>query len=282
MISIEKNPESQLHLLDLISVSINPLGKRKRIKKSSFKILNAIFLWQKRDLELGRNFHFPCKETIATKAKVSRKTVTDFINSEDFKIFCDVYRSPFRSNQYRLKEWVFDWFRLFWRSGMMKHFHTKYEWWKNDFHKRLHKWLIAQVQEGRTCAEILYAVMNKLSTKKSPKVAAAKPLKVAGTDASQVSHIPSGSKLDGFALPSIASLFSVADTLSSRFHLQDGDLNMVINSFSLSDLKGGLIIRETYEKRGHKPYSPIASFIHCIQKHRLDKKIGKIHGNTKL
>src|SRR5579864_6607239 len=132
---MEENAESQLYLLEFLADFKDPRNQRQRLKTSHFKTLNAIYLFTRHNEKKGRQFHYPSKELLSDMAKIDRSLVTEFITSDEIGIFCEVERQKFISNRYKLKEWVYEWFRLFYRSGMMKGMHENYDRWLADFKK---------------------------------------------------------------------------------------------------------------------------------------------------
>lgn len=269
MDAVLNKPESQLYLFEFLSSFSDMKNVRKRIKPSFFKTLNAIYLITRMNEEKGREFHYPGKELISEFAKVDRSKVTEFITSPEIEIFCDVKRSAFCSNHYFLKEWVYQWFRLFYRSGMMKGMQENYDQWMKDFQKRLKKWLVPLVQAGKTIRDIYESVVNKLSTKKFLKVAATNPLKGAAIKSNEVLIKPMGSEdievATPFPIPAIFEYSSAAQELVNRFSLREADANTIMKSFTLLDIKGGLMIRRIWDRNGIKPVSPVKTMIGAIK-----------------
>lgn len=266
MINIDENTEQQLHILEFLSSFSNPVNKRKRVKKSPFKILNAIYLFTKHNEQKGRQYHYPSFDTIKQMAKCGRRQVSEFINSPEIDLFCDVLRDTFTSHRYVLKDWVYQWFRLFWRSGMMKNIYTKWKWWHDDFVKRIHKWLIPQVHLGYSIRTIYERFLNRLSTTNSLKGNATNPLKGNTIKPSGISIKPLGikSNIEGSLHPAIKELLNIERTLRDRFHLKEGDINRLINSFSLRRLKPACKLNELWIKRGMQIQSPIKVFQTCL------------------
>lgn len=204
----------------------NPENVRQRTSESPFRVLNALYLITITNINKGRTETYPCKETIAKVAKCSRSKVTEFINSPAVEEFCHVIREydhankRFRANRYVVKQWVINFFQLFWRSGMMKHFKTDYKRWFTTFKKRIYNWLIPLFQKGKTIKEIFDSAVNKLSTKDDLKLAAGSALKVAGIN-------PSGDKAyenEDTGDPISTEVKNVVGILKNRFHLRDGDI----------------------------------------------------------
>jgi hypothetical protein len=278
-----ENQEIALHTILGLAHHIDPKNKRLRKKPSFFKTLNAIYIMQIANEKRGRFDNFPDKETLRKNAKISRSLVTKFVTSPWIKDFCVVIRRPngpnkrFNSNLYRLHEPVYQWFRLMYRSGMMRGMHVDYTQWLADFTKRVNNWLLPLVEEGHTIADIYTRFVNKLSTKKSSKVAAVKPLKVAGINPPGESMKHSGYQ-DTESLPlSVTQDFHLAaETLISRFSLREGDVNMVMNSFRLRDIRGTIRLRMSYEERGFVAKSPIKAFMHCMKEYIKSKNVSKM------
>lgn len=269
MISIESS-ESQLYLFEFLSAFKDHKNIRKRLKTSFFKTLNAIYLITITNERKGREFHYPSKEWIADFAKIDRSMVTEFITSEEVEIFCEVKRSAFCSNHYFLKDWVYQWFRLFYRSGMMKGLHENYQRWLEDFHKRIKKWLIPLVQAGKKIKEIYESVVNKLSTRKSLKTADDNSLKTAGTKSYEVLTKPMGSEdieiPPPFSLSSILEMTNFSFEMVNRFFLKEADVNSITKYFNLMEIKSGIILRRQWERNGIKSISPVKTMIGAIKK----------------
>jgi hypothetical protein len=272
-----ENPQIQLFQLLGLALFTNPDNVRAKTSKTYFKVLNAIYLFTKTNLENGLTEHFPCKETLAKKAKCSRSQITRFITSTVCKEFCDIHREydpetkRYKANRYYLKDWVFDLFRLFWRSGMMKHFQTKYDWWIFTFKKRIYSWLIPLLDAGKTVNQIFAGFVNKLSTENPPKRAAANPLK-------RADNIPMGNTYtygtrinrrdEVLNLPSLQAFTFLGNQMITRFGLREGDVNSIMNSFRLIDLKRGYKIHNQRVNSGFVPKSPVAAFISAIEQGR--------------
>lgn len=277
MLAIEKNPESQLYLLEFLANFKDPKNIRQRLKTTPFKVLQAIYHITKHNLNRNRPDTYPSKEYIAQVAGCGRRQVTDFINSPDCEIFCEVRREydlvnkRFCANHYVLKDWVFDWFRLFWRSGMMRNFRNRYDYWLADFTKRVKKWLVPLVNLGKSVKEIYEGVVNKLSTKNLLKGAAGKCLKGADTTYTRTNNdyvSLSNRESETLPLPSVKEFTFLANQVLPRFHLKEADINSVMKSFSLNDIKSGIRIHEHRVKNGFKPNSPVAGIISAITEHR--------------
>lgn len=267
---MEENQEIQIHLIECLAGFKDPKNERQRLKSSHFKTLNAIYLLIRHNEKKGRQTHYPGKELISDVAKIDRSLVTEFITSKEVELFCEVKRSAFRSNEYKLKEWVYQWFRLFYRSGMMRGMQDNYNRWLLDFKKRLNRWLIPLIQSGKQIREIYESVVNKLSTINPLKVAARNPLKVAAIHASGGPMKPTGSEdiesFNPFTLPSLMDVVNFSQEMLNRFHLKEGDINSIINSFRLIDIKRGIMIRRSWENNGFKSFSPVRSMIGAIKK----------------
>lgn len=277
-----KNPQIQLCLLQALSVYIEPENQRQRIKKSFFKVLQAIYQIMRTNENKGRSEHFPSKELIADVAGCGRRQVTDFVTSTCFSEFCDVQRSynkekkRFAPNRYVLKKGIYELFVLFWRSGMMKNFRKNYDWWLSDFKKRIQNWLIPLLENGKTVREIYESVVNKSSMRKCLKGAAGKCLKGAGIKSTRDIHKDSVIRETRYSepppLPSFQQMNFIGSQLSTRFLLKDGDINSIFNNFSLKDIKSGYNIHESRIKNGLKPKSQVAAFISAIMKGKENRQ----------
>lgn len=258
--------------------------RRNRIKKTPFKVLQGIFQLVQNNLNKKRTEHYPSKELIAEVSGCTRRQVTEFITSEVSKEFVDVFREydpvtkKFKANRYMLKDWVFDAFRLFWRSGMMKHYQTNWDWWISDFKNRIYNWLIPLLDKGMNFKEIHASVMNKLSTKKSLKGAAANPLKGADIKPTGL-HKDYVTRTNGISeppqVPILQEMTFICNTMVNRFHVKEGDMNRILRYYTPVDVKTGYRIHSEWVNNGFKPKSPAATFVAAIQKGMKD-------GNFKL
>lgn len=269
-----ENRQIQLFELLGLSIFIDPKNVRQKTKKTPFKVLNSVYLLTKNNLEKGRTEHYPSKELIADVAGCCRSEVTKFITSEVCEEFCHVHREfdpitkKFKANRYFLKNWVYDWFQLFWRSGMMKHFRTNHKWWISDFKKRIYNWLMPLLDAGKTVKEIYEGFVNKLSTEKPLKRAAVNPLKRADIKPTEY-HEAYGTRISReggvLDLPSMQDFNFIGTQLVTRFGLREGDINSLMRSFNLIDLKRGYNIHNQRLKSGFVPKSPVAAFISAVQ-----------------
>lgn len=273
--------ETSLYLLECLADSmVNPNGKRARKKKTPFRIINSIYLFTKRMTEKGNSREiFPGKALLAKMSGCSISEVTKFITSKEIDLFCEVKREKFKSNTYILKEWVFCFFRLFWRSGMMKEYNKDYDRWIGDFKKRIRKWLVPLLQSGVTMQEIWQSVLNKLSTRNPVKKATTTPLKEPLLSPTEYMK-PLGSKLnseDGISqLPFFVDSLRLANEMKNRFSMREADINTILRGFSLSDVKGGFGVHIQRLQGGLKPKSQVATMIHAIQTYRQNKPSSRI------
>lgn len=256
---IDQNEEIQINLLDLLAEFKDQKNRRQRAKSSPFKVLNAIYLITIYNEKKGRQLHYPGKEYIADRAKIDRSLVTKVVTSIDFELYCDVKRAPFRSNEYKLKEWVFQWFRLFYRSGMMKGLQQNYKRWLQDFQKRLRRWLIPALHAGNSLKDIYDAFVNKLSTRNPLKVAAVESLKVAAMNPAGGSTNPYGLKTNTeLSDYTVLEFNELHGKMKNRLFLNEGDIRQFTFKNSLGLVKKGvdkLLYR--IEKLGWKPISKV-------------------------
>lgn len=264
-----------LFQLSDLATLINPKNKRIRVKKTPFKVLQAIYQITRTNENKGRHSHYPSKELIAHVAGCGRRQVTEVINAEYFKEFCEVYRDydivkkRFKSNRYVLKQEVYEFFGLFWRSGMMKHYRTNWDWWISDFKKRIYNWLIPLLDKGNSVRDILETVMNKLSTKKGLKGAADKCLKGAdinptGLHKDYVLELNRENPVQ--SLPVFGELTMIGNQMANRFQIKEADINSIMRAFRPIDLKNGYRIHCKRLESGFKPVNPTAAFIDAIKK----------------
>lgn len=176
------------------------------------------------------------------------------------------------TNIYELEDWVVNLFKFLEVKGMMKNFRQEFKSWKSSFLKRLDKWLLPLLDSGVSLRRIL---MNKLSTKNNLKGAARKSLKGAAIKSYGVHEAFQGFKSNSESSPISAfnDLFKIGEELNNDFKIQNGDLNWLINSFSLRDLKAGIIIRRQWQKNGIQVRSPIRTFMGAMNKR--EKSISK-------
>jgi hypothetical protein len=267
----QENVLENLFLIEFLADFKDPNNKRKRRKTTFFRILNAIYLLTKRNSEKGNEHTFPCKALISDVAKVGRTEVTEFITSEYFSLFCSVRRrkrgdGKNDSNVYFLKDWVFQWFRLFWRAGMLKGLHVNYSAWFLSFKKRLTKWLVPLVEGGCSIRQIYEGVVNKLSTKKLLKTAAAKSLKAAAIKPPGV-FIKSNEPRDRFF--SFQEQEREARALDSQllsFTLTNSQVWMIRDKYYLQEIKDAVIIRQQWKDSNFAPSNPLAAMLAAIKK----------------
>jgi len=277
---VSNDPQIQLLLVEGLAKYIAPDNQRRRISKNPFKVLYSIFLITKTNEEKQRTEHYPSKELIADVAHCARCEVTKVINAPYFKEFCDIQRSfnretrKYDSNRYVLKRWVYRFFKIFEHSGMMKHFRTKHDWWLSTFLKRCEKWLIPMFEKGNSLKDVYDVVVNKLSTKNMLKPAAAKCLKPADIKSIEVHKAYRTRRTSVTEPPPLPSLqqMTFIGTEMARFGLKEGDINSIIGSFSLKDLKEGYRIHSQWRSSGCQPKSPAAVFLAAIKKGRSTPK----------
>lgn len=267
----QENTLENLFLVEFLADYKDPNNKRKRRKTTPFRILNAIYLFVKRNSEKGNEFTFLSKDLIAKIAKVGRASVTEFITSEYFSLFCSVRRrkrgdGKNDSNVYFLKDWVFQWFRLFWRAGMMKGLHDNYSTWFLSFKKRLAKWLVPLIEGGCTIRQIYEGVVNKLSTKNLLKVAAAKSLKAAAIKPLGDSLNLKSQEADFFSFEEEERRARSLDSQLLSFNLTSSQVCWLKDKYYLKEITDAVIIRQQWEDNNFAPQRPLAAFLAAIKK----------------
>ncbi|CAB4132655.1 hypothetical protein UFOVP255_41 [uncultured Caudovirales phage] len=243
----------------------NLLSKKKKLKKSTFKVLYQLHLLGK-NVRKGRwtDIH-TSKETISKWSGVGIRQLTTFINDRDcFPIFGECVRRPGTSNLYRLHAWVEELFDAFERVGMMRRFGTDFDIWFRTFCKRFDGVFLPLLEKGLS----LYEVVNRLCTKIPVKVRGSNPVKVHATTASQ-STTPSGtkSKYEQPPNPIFRKLSEVGFRLD-RFGLAPGDQYQMLNRYSPKDNLKACDLMETFIKRAIMPKSPIRLYQSCINRIR--------------
>ena len=180
--------EQQLFFVEFLSDFTDPRNERKKVKKTYFKTLYAIYLLTKHNLKRERSTHYFGTTLISETAFCSRCSVSRFLNSPDISLFCEVTKRYMKTNLYKLHDWVYDFFKLFELSGMMNLYLKKYESWKKTFKLRIRNWLIPLIQKGRQIKAIYEEVMNKLSTKNPLKSYTVNPLKSYSTTSTRFNY----------------------------------------------------------------------------------------------
>lgn len=273
----EENLEINVNLLDLIINPKHSLGWRVRGSPTKIKILYQFYQYHKK-LNSGEwQIICPSKEQISEHAQVSRRHVTEFINSDDAEIFLEVERRDrlpgshkYQSNIYRLKPWLIEIFEFYEKTGMMRGFRADFGAWKRGYSKRFSKWLIPQIQKGLTLNQILEkkALMNKLSTEKELKGAAGQALKGAGIKYLSDSLI----KPTGFIsnterqIPALRDFKIISQTLQTRFLLKEGDINMLMSTVDLRTHKKACRMGLDWLKNGLDPKNPVRVYQSCINR----------------
>lgn len=255
----------------LLTLLLDPKVKtregQKRIKPSlaHFKVLNAIYQLNKNLSRKNKPWQeVACgKQLIADVARVSRTTVTEFITSSEFYLFCQKKERFKATNIYRLEKWVVRLFRFFELKGMMKGIMTDFKKWKTYFLKRCRNWLFPLLEKGFALHQI---VMNKLSTKKPLKVADQKPLKVAGIKPSR-EHEAFHESRSNTEIPSLADFNQLGDHLI-RFGCKNGDVNFFLKTFSLNHHKKAVMVLDLWRKRGMSIESPAKVYQTCLNRTR--------------
>ena len=266
--------------LQLIEAIIQPCiactGSNQRARSAPTKIKTLYHIYQlHKNIAKGKWTQiFQGKTAIVKGALVGKKHFSEFINSEDFKIFGEVEHRAGTTNIYRLHGWVIECFSFFEKHGMMKNFRSKFSHWKETFLKRLHKWLIPLARKGIG----LSMVMNNLSTKKPLKGDGSNGLKGVGINPSVVP--PMNSPLERSretrvppVRESLKELDTLAENMSKNFSIREGDIHRIINQFSLAEIRGGLKIRRSM--KSFNPISQIAILWTCLKKYRTEKHSGR-------
>jgi hypothetical protein len=269
MKNLENSPAFQVALIDAIIFPAT--GKISPVKIKSiyhlFQLSKKVDRKEFTDISQG-------KELICEKGKFGRTQFTKFINSPDFQLFGKVIHRnngvEDLTNLYELHDWVKSIFRFFEKVGMMQGFRNEFERWRCRIKRRLRKWLLPLLEAGKTFSQILEnrKLVNKLSTKtvsKPTDPTLSKPTAIKHT--SYMGSIkPSRESKSKQELPAIRGFCQIAETLSVRFSIRDGDLNMIMNSFSLKEIKSGLRMRENWKANGFQAKSEIGAFLACMRK----------------
>lgn len=274
--NLNNDHQNALLIRYLLDPAIPCRGKmqRARYKPVDFKILNAIYQLNKNIIN-NRWENISCgKRLIAKAAGVSVKAVTEFICGDGLVFFDKTLRHK-KTNIYRLEPWVVEIFRFFEKTGMMKGVTKDFEKWRENFLKRIKKWVLPLLEKGETFSSIL---VNNLSMKKRLKGVDPKVLKGASIKSNRDNKAFQGSRsISEWPPDPILSKFSeIQDTLENKFHIVGGDLVFAMRSFSQNDLKRGIDTMEIWKKRGMEPRSPIKVFMSAIsdsRKHRQNVRL---------
>jgi hypothetical protein len=241
--------------------------KRDRTRYSIMKILYQLHL-------LGKNVKngkwraiYPREETLASWAGISPWTVSKYINSHQFSVFGKVEQKPYISNRYELHNWVTEWFNVFERLGMMRGFKTDPKKWLKRFKKRIDSAILPLVSKGLTAKE----VMNQLLTKRPSKSHTVPPSK------SHTTTFPT--TLSGYRSkieappndPILKNHEKMCEQLRNRFRIDNGDINFMMRSFSLNELRGAYNVADLWLSRGMEVKSPVKMFMAAITANRNRK-----------
>lgn len=228
--------ETQLHFLEILAEHKDFTKKKPRKATTLFKTLNAIYLFTIHNEKRGIQNHFPGMNLLAKIAGCCRKSVWEFVNSSEIVIFCDVKKERFASHTYQLKDWVIQWFRLFYRFGFMKHFLTDWDRWLKTFKKRLKAKIFPWVQEGWSIKRIYEGLLNKFSTKKTLKSYTDNPLK-SYTIKSSSYHEANTRDKTKHEPPVFGQEFEKVGGLMASFGFQNGDIMQFLKRNPLTRLK---------------------------------------------
>lgn len=271
----------QANLLLILSEFINPENERKRIRTIPFKVLNSIYLFTKNCQIKKYPEVFPSYDLLAKMSYCSRKEVAEFIESNEIEIFCEVKREPFKSNRYYLKQWVFEWFKLFYRFGMMKNLHSNFKKWLSSFKKRMKNFIMPWIEKGFNISQILIELLNKLSTKLNLKGDAVKTLK--GDAIKSFTGIktyvyktifekpPDKPKTDEFD-PILTDFKKICSVLRDRFNIGISDINQFIKKNSAFRLNFAINLLEKQYQTGWRANSPIKALQNLLNKFSPSKK----------
>lgn len=264
-LSIESE-EFQVNFIEsLVDPHVPFSGKCERSRVSPTKIKAIYHLYQlTKNIQSGKwTSIYQGITRISKGALVSKRHLSQFVNNPDFDFFGSVEHRPGTTNIYRLNSWVLDLFSFFEKKGLMKHFRTDFKRWRVFFLRRINSWLIPLLQKKVTLREIL---MNKISTTKNLKGNDLKFLKGNGIKPSGANKALQGSisNTERLTIPASKDFDEIAQTLSLRFSLKEGDLNMVMNSFTLNHHKSALVVREKFRLNGIEARSPIRLYQHCL------------------
>jgi len=263
-------PAEQVEIISLLGLTVDR-KYRYHYGSSKIKILYHLYNFGKGNKEI-----FPECETIAKAVGLSAETVSRFVNSEEFKKFGFKIWRPFTSNLYKLHPWLIECFKSLEKLGFMKHFRADFEKWRRLWKYRMPKFIQNKLLNISTWAQVFEIQIRrtKLRTNYFDRCGIETPLRC-GTTRSSSSYEGSLKKNPEF--PScVQNTLMAAQELKNRFQILDGDVNWLINSFGLNDIKGGLRIRETWEKQGIIPNSPIKVFMTAISEHRKNKNGRKL------
>jgi len=124
--TMDKNKSSEELNITLLEILVDPkvpLSKKCiRARSSPTKIKTLYHLFQLyKNVESGKwGAIYQGKERLSKNAGISKNHLSEFVNSEDFKIFGDIQHRKGKTSIYRLKRWVVDAFHFFEKKGMMK------------------------------------------------------------------------------------------------------------------------------------------------------------------
>lgn len=271
MFQFDRSEEEQIQLLEfIISPKIPCSGNLKRVRSSptKIKILYHLFQLSKKISSGEWEVIYQNLENLSKHSGVGKKHFSEFINSPEFSLFGKVQHRKGTTNLCGLKKWLIDLFYFLEKKGMMKFFRKNFEKWKEVFMRRLNKWLMPLIRSGLSLYQIL---MNKLSTRKILKGGDPKGLKGGAIKYSSSSYKAfQGSKSNTEQPLTLAAqnMCEVNRLLKDRFHIRDGDIYMLSNSFSLNHHKRAIKLGISWLKRGMLPTSPVRMYQTCLNKTR--------------
>lgn len=283
--------EDQLHLLLALKNFFVFDGERRKVRHSYFKILYALYIFTKRCFQRGDKEVFPTIKTLSQMTGCGKTSISEFINCKFFKNFGHVYQRRLpngknSSNCYVLSKWVCWWFNFFEKHGYMKGFKTDYEKWSKSFENRLRKGLLKRALEHDNfrefCSQLLNSnyieqkrLMNNLSTKKSLKTDAVKPLI---PDAIKPKGFFYKSSKEGFRRTSkenphslLPKMEKTERILIDEFKIGEIDVHFLMNNTRPSSLQIAINNFRSHTSTGWKPRSNVAYFTSLLSKKPHEK-----------
>lgn len=258
-------PAQQVDELSILGITFDD-KYRQHFAPSHIKILYHLYNFGKGCADV-----FPETETIAKTLDLHHDTVSRFVNSPEFRKFGFKIRRSFTSNLYRLHDWVIECFRSLEKLGFMKNFRANFDAWRRLWKFRMPKFYLHKLINISTWSQVFNVQLNrtKLSTKHFDGYGTERGHGYGTTRSPSSYEVPM--KMKPEFLPCVHETHKVASELSFRFQIEGGDLNWVINSFGLNDIKGGLRIRNQWEKQGMIAESPIKTFVSCLKDYKKSK-----------
>jgi hypothetical protein len=245
-------------------------SERKRLKKCFLRVLYQMHLLQK-NVERGAwNSVFPAVATIAKWSGLSETAVHEVLRNPGFSIFCEIQDRPGHTNVYRLKRWVFEFFKAFEKVGLMRGFLTDFNAFFKRFCKRCDTWFSKIVESCQSINEL----MNKLSTKPKLKVQGSESLKTHPTTRPGTFTTPRRVLEEDrkTPMPIVKEVSNLVESLRDRFKLQEREIHKTMNDFPLNEIKAGSRVVDSWMKRGMKVVSPIKVLMKAISNVREAKR----------